>query len=627
MPLLFPLLAVLIVIGAIAYFARRRPPEAPTPPVPAPPPAFPEPPAITGPGDLMALVEGARAYHARGDRAAAGRLLGRVFAEAALSDAHRVATEHARSWLDAIRPQVSPPVIAALQEAAERMLAALQREALPAARSQLARAIALAAPAADPAGDLLLAGLDAAILSPKAAEPPAAEHFVAAAEALTGPGGPAAALAALTRAEAILTALQDPRAARAQAMRVAVAGAPVSEAENWFRRADLLEAADRLEDALAAQDRAVALDPSLARAWADRGHVLNRLGRHQESVDSQERSLQLTPDSPHAWLNKAEQEALLGRVDAAARSYRRFLEACPPGDLPDLVTRANRQLDALARLQEGATWQKLAHEAAQLAGLGAPADAEAVYRRIVDLEPSVAGVALHNLGAAWEQAGDEGRALAAYGEALTNAPTQVPSLESAGRLLRQQRRWPEALAAWRALLAIEPDHPTARDEGADLAWRLGRLDVVQALVPVAGLLTRAPHPRRLRAIALLAAGDAEGALALLEALPADYYEAWIDRGLALAALGRAGEAQAAYLRAHPASGRRAYHLARPGTPDETQLLTQAVMGLAAQDRADGLDAQAAAELADARRRLDPATLTKLDQAEAARQAALDALET
>ena len=59
----------------------------------------------------------------------------------------------------------------------------------------------------------------------------------------------------------------------------------------------------RFEEALAACDRALALDPNDA-SWNNKGNALNDLGRYEEALAAYDRALALDPNVAMAWNNK-----------------------------------------------------------------------------------------------------------------------------------------------------------------------------------------------------------------------------------------------------------------------------------------------------------------------------------
>ncbi len=80
----------------------------------------------------------------------------------------------------------------------------------------------------------------------------------------------------------------------------------------------------RLADALAALDRAVALDPRYVAAWCNRAVILERLEQPADALESYERALAADPGSAVVWHNKGNLLwSKLGRPDEAVKAFRR----------------------------------------------------------------------------------------------------------------------------------------------------------------------------------------------------------------------------------------------------------------------------------------------------------------
>lgn len=80
---------------------------------------------------------------------------------------------------------------------------------------------------------------------------------------------------------------------------------PERSAGDWFNLAYLLEHTNRLDEALSAFRKAVALDPKLNRAWYGLGLTLIRQQRFEEAVAALKRNTELQPMSPYGWYQLA----------------------------------------------------------------------------------------------------------------------------------------------------------------------------------------------------------------------------------------------------------------------------------------------------------------------------------
>jgi predicted O-linked N-acetylglucosamine transferase (SPINDLY family) len=114
-----------------------------------------------------------------------------------------------------------------------------------------------------------------------------------------------------------------------------------------YRLGMTLEAQDRLQDALAAYDRAIALDPDNAGAWNNRGNILRRTGRLEDAVASLDRAVALAPRHAAPLTNRGNTLLTLNRHAEAAADFRRLLEMAPgdPNAPGGLLTAAQALCD------------------------------------------------------------------------------------------------------------------------------------------------------------------------------------------------------------------------------------------------------------------------------------------
>ena len=184
------------------------------------------------------------------------------------------------------------------------------------------------------------------------------------------------------------------------------------------------------------------------------------------------------------------------------------------------------------------------HEAGQLT------QAERLYRKVLKRQPGQPD-ALHLLGVIAHQQGRHREAVERI-EAAIGANSRVPAFHYNLGLARRALRRPDAVAAFAAALALNPDHRDAAFEKASTEAELGNLEF--AIADFEGLLAAGPHgPAQANlAQALRQAGRfAEAAEAYRVALAQQPLEAELlaGQGQVLAALGRHGEAATSFRRA------------------------------------------------------------------------------
>jgi len=102
-----------------------------------------------------------------------------------------------------------------------------------------------------------------------------------------------------------------------------------TEAEDWFHRGQTHQAMGRYEEAVAAYDKAVTLDPGYAEAWSHMGLSLSVLGKLNESEDSFSRALSLAPEDMSIYYYQALARNGTGNRAGALESLERVVSITP----------------------------------------------------------------------------------------------------------------------------------------------------------------------------------------------------------------------------------------------------------------------------------------------------------
>jgi hypothetical protein len=313
------------------------------------------------------------------------------------------------------------------------------------------------------------------------------------------------ALAALGRMHA---AAEDwPRLLETFLAERAAATEPHDRAQRCFKAAEVLEERlDRLDEAVALQAEALALDPTFLAAHQALERLYERTGRYVDLASLLEADLEVTraPDERIALLFRLARlhEDRLSDVAAAARDCERILELAPEHVVA---------LRTLAGLHERT---------------GRFADLVEVHERLAQLttEPRKAIALLQRSAEVQEEElRDDAPATATYERILRLDPTHLPALRALGRLYGRAQRWTDLVAMCRAEAEASPSTETA----AALQFRIGEIleqRLVQERAAIAAyreVLTLSPaHVGALQALARLyrVHGDWES---LIEVLRAD----------------------------------------------------------------------------------------------------------
>jgi tetratricopeptide (TPR) repeat protein len=90
-----------------------------------------------------------------------------------------------------------------------------------------------------------------------------------------------------------------------------------------------LQELDQLQEALACQDQALALDPNYAEAWSNRGNILLALKRNKEAQASYQRAIDIKPDYARAHCNMGNTLNALGKHQEAIALFKIALDFDP----------------------------------------------------------------------------------------------------------------------------------------------------------------------------------------------------------------------------------------------------------------------------------------------------------
>ena len=224
----------------------------------------------------------------------------------------------------------------------------------------------------------------------------------------------------------------------------------------------------RIEDALRAYDRAIALQPDYLEPHFNRGNVLLRLQRLPEALAAFERAIALSPELAIAHYNRATILGTTGRADEALAGYQRTLA------LDSTMVQARFNLGTLY-LQKGDAEQALAcmdqviaqapnvvqahlNRGNALLKLNRVADAGRSFDRALALQAQ-SPEALSNRANARLQLKNYEAALADLSEAVRLNPKQAQTRQLLGTLLRDTGDPEKALAEFQEAYALAPELP------------------------------------------------------------------------------------------------------------------------------------------------------------------------
>ncbi len=170
--------------------------------------------------------------------------------------------------------------------------------------------------------------------------------------------------------------------------------------------------------------------PDFGVAWKMLGATLQRLGK--DSLPALQKATKLLPDDAEAHYNLGDTFMKLGRLGEAEASYRRVLQINP--DVIGAHINLGILLNELGRLNE----------------------AEASYQRALKIKPGLTE-AHYNLGILFKKQGRWEEAEASYRRVLQNKPDLIEAYISLGDTLKELGRLDEALANYRLALKAKGD--------------------------------------------------------------------------------------------------------------------------------------------------------------------------
>jgi tetratricopeptide (TPR) repeat protein len=217
---------------------------------------------------------------------------------------------------------------------------------------------------------------------------------------------------------------------------------------------------------------ALETDPNALRTLANLGGALNSRGEYDAAIDTCKLALSINPRYAHAYNNLGVALQLKGEHDSAMASFRRAIELDPgqpdahsnlakalslKGNFEEAVAHFNRALESPALAHESDTSFALGNA---LYNLGRIADAEAAYRRAIQVDPGHPH-AQSNLGVTLARQGKLEEAIAHFRLAIAASPDFATAHNYLGESLRAQGKIEEAIEAYEAALRADPNFSPA----------------------------------------------------------------------------------------------------------------------------------------------------------------------
>lgn len=242
----------------------------------------------------------------------------------------------------------------------------------------------------------------------------------------------------------------------------------------WLRQGYQYEDLRQPEEALAYYDIATAVDPGSVQGWYVMGRTLFGLDRYEEAIAAYERMMVLNPTPP------ADVYEALGRSYLKLNNPKLAQDVLDRGlmvfpDHRDYYLTMAEAFRAEGDFRAADSWyarmlQRWPNDVQAWSGRGEVAvadkrldDAVQYYRRAVENQPQEFGYWLNLASTAWA-GGDIPSATEAYQQALALRPDDLPALLQAGRFYVASKQVAEARAVFEHILQLQPDNREASDQ-------------------------------------------------------------------------------------------------------------------------------------------------------------------
>jgi tetratricopeptide (TPR) repeat protein len=230
----------------------------------------------------------------------------------------------------------------------------------------------------------------------------------------------------------------------------------LSEAFAWLNQGEILTLLGQYPDAIAAYDKAIALDPNNAVTWAGQAYVLEKLRRYEEALTSYNRAVQIKADYTMALVGQCK---MLNKT----RQYEPAAAAC------DLAIQGDGSWRE-AGIAEGWTQRSIA-----LTGQGKFEDAMAAANRAVGLNEQYAE-AWNYRGVIFWYLKQYPEAIASMQRAIAIDPTYAQAWANQAAVLRTLGQYESALSAYDQAIGVEPRNDEFWANRSVTLWSLGWYD-------------------------------------------------------------------------------------------------------------------------------------------------------
>lgn len=252
------------------------------------------------------------------------------------------------------------------------------------------------------------------------------------------------------------------------------------EAEKRIERAQELSESRQWTEALNEVEAAVEINPGNPSWHAQRGFLLDQLRRHEDAIESYRQAVTLQGDDPEVTTALGVDLIRIGRCAEAVAVFER-LSAYDPDYEPAYCHRilAYSELGEHDRAEEMFYLAQqldedcphcFCHVGVSLAQRGEYEQAIACWKRVLDLEPDFVGIK-QRIAQAYRVQGDRELARDYYLAEIREDPGNTDLLFELGELHLEAGAIGPAVAKFRQIIELEPDHIPAHLASAEILLR------------------------------------------------------------------------------------------------------------------------------------------------------------
>ena len=256
-----------------------------------------------------------------------------------------------------------------------------------------------------------------------------------------------------------------------------------AQEKEWVNYGNKLWRLFEYEEAVAAFDEAIKLNPDFEEAWYARGLALSWQEEYQAAVASFDKATEINPNFYQAWRERGEALYMLKRYPDALASFDKAIALNSQDSV--LYMLRGQLLEELERYAEAVDAYSQAikikphpfaynNRGNARSDLGEYKEAIADYNRAIKIKPDYAE-AYNNRGNARSDLGELNEAIADYNRAIKIKPDYAEAYYNRGNARYKLGELKEAIADYNRAIKIKPDYAEAYNNRGTARNKLGEL--------------------------------------------------------------------------------------------------------------------------------------------------------